>query len=131
MSNPERANTTMVNLLLGLDPMSLSRFPYIPVVNNLGILTAQDIGLHINPLEPVYCLPSVGSFIGGTSLPESLSAGCTVGRRRFCLWTSEQTEKSLWEAGSGWSPVPKRQGSLWKAASLPTACGQNRERSIG
>ncbi|WP_206811200.1 ASKHA domain-containing protein [Paradesulfitobacterium ferrireducens] len=59
------ANTTMVHLLLGLDPASLSRSPYIPVVNNPGILTAQDIGLHINPLAPVYCLPSVGSFIGG------------------------------------------------------------------
>jgi len=40
MSNPERVNTTMVHLLLGLDPTSLSRSPYIPVVNNPGILTA-------------------------------------------------------------------------------------------
>lgn len=59
------ANTTMVHLLLGLDPMSISRAPYIPVVNAPGLLTAQDIGLVINPLAPVYCLPSVGSFIGG------------------------------------------------------------------
>ncbi|MDI6813038.1 MAG: ASKHA domain-containing protein [Desulfitobacteriaceae bacterium] len=59
------ANTTMVHLLLGLDPVSISRSPYIPVVNAPGILTAQDIGLGINPLAPVYCLPSVGSFIGG------------------------------------------------------------------
>lgn len=69
------ANTTMVHLLLGLDPVSISRSPYIPIVNNPGILTAAELGLQINPLAPVYCLPSVGSFIGGDIIAGVLVSG--------------------------------------------------------
>lgn len=59
------ANTTMIHLLLGLDPTSICRAPYTPVVNNPEIFLAQDINLGINPLAPIYCLPSVGSYVGG------------------------------------------------------------------
>ncbi|MGI6678498.1 MAG: ASKHA domain-containing protein [Dehalobacterium sp.] len=59
------ANTTMTHLLLGLNPASICRAPYIPMVNNPGIFTAGEIGLKIHPLAPVYCLPSVGSYLGG------------------------------------------------------------------
>lgn len=69
------ANTTMIHLLLGLDPASICRAPYIPVVNNPGILTAGEIGLKINPLAPVYCLPSVGSYIGGDIIAGILVSG--------------------------------------------------------
>jgi len=58
-------NTTMVHLLLGLDPSRICREPYSPVVNNPGFLRAQEIGLKINPLAILYCLPGVGSYVGG------------------------------------------------------------------
>lgn len=69
------ANTTMIHLLLGLDPASICRAPYIPVVNNPGIFQAQEIGLEVNPLAPVYCLPSVGSYIGGDIIAGILVSG--------------------------------------------------------
>lgn len=59
------ANTTMIHLLLGLDPASICRAPYTPVVNNPGLIPAEEIGLDIHPLAPVYCLPSIGSYLGG------------------------------------------------------------------
>lgn len=69
------ANTTMIHLLLGLDPTSLCRAPYIPVVNNPGIFQAKEIGLDVNPFAPAYCLPSVGSYIGGDIIAGILVSG--------------------------------------------------------
>lgn len=69
------ANTTMIHLLLGLDPASICRAPYVPVVNNPGLITAAEIGLEISPLAPVYCLPSIGSFLGGDVIGGILVSG--------------------------------------------------------
>lgn len=62
------ANTTMVHLLLGLDPSSICMAPYAPVVNNPGILEAAELGITLNPHVPVYILPGVGSYVGGDVL---------------------------------------------------------------
>lgn len=69
------ANTTMVHLLLGLDPASLCRAPYTPAVNNPGLIPAGEIGLDIHPLAPVYCLPSIGSYLGGDVIGGILVSG--------------------------------------------------------
>lgn len=69
------ANTTMIHLLLGLDPSSICRVPYTPIVNNPGIIDAGEIGLDIHPLAPVYCLPSIGSYLGGDVIGGVLVSG--------------------------------------------------------
>lgn len=69
------ANTTMIHLLLGLDPASICRAPYTPVVNNPGLIPAREIGLDIHPLAPVYCLPSIGSYLGGDVIGGILVSG--------------------------------------------------------
>jgi len=69
------ANTTMIHLLLGLDPASICRAPYTPVVNNPGLISAGEIGLDIHPLAPVYCLPSIGSYLGGDVIGGILVSG--------------------------------------------------------
>jgi uncharacterized 2Fe-2S/4Fe-4S cluster protein (DUF4445 family) len=69
------ANTTMIHLLLGIDPASLCRDPYTPVVNNPGLIPAGEIGLIVHPLAPVYCLPSIGSYLGGDVIGGILVSG--------------------------------------------------------
>lgn len=69
------ANTTMIHLLLGLDPSSICRAPYTPVVNNPEFFLAKDINLNVNPLAPIYCLPSVGSYVGGDIIAGILVSG--------------------------------------------------------
>lgn len=68
-------NTTMIHLLLGLSPENICMAPYTPVVNNPGFLPAGEIGLDINPAAPVYCLPSVGSYVGGDAVAGVLVSG--------------------------------------------------------
>ncbi len=57
-------NTTMVHLFLGLPPASIRLTPYIPTVNQPPVYTAGELGLDLNPLASVDCLPGVASYVG-------------------------------------------------------------------
>jgi uncharacterized 2Fe-2S/4Fe-4S cluster protein (DUF4445 family) len=67
-------NTTMTHLFLGLNPASLCREPYIPMVNALDFLTAEELGLTLHPRAIVYVFPNVGSYLGGDVLAGILHA---------------------------------------------------------
>lgn len=69
------ANTAMVHLLLGLDPSRICMEPYIPVVNLPGCVNASEPGLAVNPKAPLYCLPGVGSYVGGDITSGILASG--------------------------------------------------------
>ncbi|MGB9903897.1 MAG: ASKHA domain-containing protein [Desulfotomaculales bacterium] len=69
------ANTAMTHFLLGLDPSRLCLAPYTPVANRPGFLSAQALGIGINPRAVVYCLPSVGSYLGGDVVGGILTSG--------------------------------------------------------
>ncbi|MFA7468703.1 MAG: ASKHA domain-containing protein, partial [Desulfotomaculaceae bacterium] len=69
------ANTTMVHLLLGLDPGRICMAPYTPMVNRPGYIKASEIGLTVNPEAPLYCLPGVGSYVGGDIIGGVLASG--------------------------------------------------------
>lgn len=58
-------NTTMSHLLLGLKPEYIRLDPYVPTVSQFPYLTAQQIGIEINPDSWVYLSPCVGSYVGG------------------------------------------------------------------
>ncbi len=68
-------NTTMVHLLLGLNPYHICREPYIPLVNAPDPLAASEIGLAVHPLAPVWVLPSTGSYFGGDLISGILASG--------------------------------------------------------
>ncbi len=58
-------NTTMMHLLLGINPEYLRLDPYTPACMNPGVFRAADIGLRIHPAARVYFSPAVGSYVGG------------------------------------------------------------------
>jgi uncharacterized 2Fe-2S/4Fe-4S cluster protein (DUF4445 family) len=58
-------NTTMTHLALGLPPRYIRESPYVPTVNSVPELRAQEIGLDIDPLAIVAFAPGVGSYVGG------------------------------------------------------------------
>jgi uncharacterized 2Fe-2S/4Fe-4S cluster protein (DUF4445 family) len=58
-------NTTMMHLLLGLDPEYIRLAPYTPTINQPPRLRARELGLDVYPLAPVVIAPSVGSYVGG------------------------------------------------------------------
>ena len=67
-------NTVMIYLLTGSDPSVLelvnANVPRQPV-----IMKAQDLGLPVNPLSYVYCLPNVSRFVGGDAVGDIVVSG--------------------------------------------------------
>jgi uncharacterized 2Fe-2S/4Fe-4S cluster protein (DUF4445 family) len=68
-------NTTMTHIFLGLDPKYIREEPYIPTMTVPPRVNAGDLGLAINPNASVYCMPAVGSYVGGDITSGVLSSG--------------------------------------------------------
>jgi uncharacterized 2Fe-2S/4Fe-4S cluster protein (DUF4445 family) len=58
-------NTTMIHLLLRVDPMYLRRSPYVPTANFVPVIRAAEAGIKINPRGLLGCVPGVSSYVGG------------------------------------------------------------------
>ena len=57
-------NTTMIQLFLAIDPRTIREMPFIPTISQPLPVTAEEIGLNINPQATVDCLPVVGAYVG-------------------------------------------------------------------
>jgi len=57
-------NTTMMHLLLRIDPTFIRKEPYVPTANFLPISRAADAGIQINPHGLLYCISGVASYVG-------------------------------------------------------------------
>ncbi len=68
-------NTTMVHLLLGLDPSQIRREPYIPACTSPPPIRAAEVGIKINPRGLLYTLPSISGWVGGDITAGILATG--------------------------------------------------------
>ncbi len=68
-------NTTMIHLLLRVDPTYIRREPYVPTLNFVPVLRASEAELRINPRGLLACLPGVASYVGGDVTAGVISSG--------------------------------------------------------
>ncbi len=68
-------NTTMVHLLLRIEPRYIRRAPYIPCITDFPILKAGEIGLRADPTAAVYIMPGPAGYVGGDIVAGVLYAG--------------------------------------------------------
>jgi uncharacterized 2Fe-2S/4Fe-4S cluster protein (DUF4445 family) len=61
-------NPTMTHILAGFHPNCIGMAPYIPVVQNLPVFKASELGIKVKPSVPVYLFPMVSGFIGGDTM---------------------------------------------------------------
>lgn len=61
-------NTTMIYLLLGLDPAPIRLESAIPVLTRYPLIFAREVRLPLNPRTPVAFAPGIGSYVGGDVL---------------------------------------------------------------
>ncbi len=57
-------NTTMLHILLGVNPQPLAFVPFTPVFTEEKILKASELNLDCNPRGEVKVLPSLSAYIG-------------------------------------------------------------------
>ncbi len=68
-------NTTMIHLLLGLDPSGIRIEPYIPTAVAPPVIRAAEVGVKINPRGLLGCVPSVACYVGGDVVAGVLVSG--------------------------------------------------------
>jgi len=68
-------NTTMIHLLLGLDPKRIRYEPYVPVTSMPPVLRSKQLGLSGNEQALVYCVPGRAGFVGGDITADIVASG--------------------------------------------------------
>lgn len=68
-------NTTMIHILLEIDPSHIRKEPYVPTVIFTPVIRASEIGIHIKPRGLLYCLPGISSYVGADTTAGVLSTG--------------------------------------------------------
>jgi len=68
-------NTTMIHLLLKIDPKYIRQEPYVPVANVVPQVRAADAGIKIAPHGVLFCTPGVSSYVGGDITAGVLACG--------------------------------------------------------
>jgi uncharacterized 2Fe-2S/4Fe-4S cluster protein (DUF4445 family) len=68
-------NTTMVHLLMRIDPSFIRRDPYVPTANSISAMRAGEVGIKINPRGILSCVPGISSWVGGDVTAGVLSTG--------------------------------------------------------
>lgn len=69
-------NTTMIHLLLGIDPGYIRQDPYIPTVSTIPhYLKASEIGIKVNKNAYLSGLPAIAGFVGSDITAGILATG--------------------------------------------------------
>lgn len=68
-------NTTMIHLLLRVDPTYIRREPYAPTANFVPVVRAYEAGIKINPRGLLACVPGIASYVGGDITAGVLACG--------------------------------------------------------
>ena len=61
-------NTTMQQILCGVDPSPLGELPFVPAFRQSVQMEAADLGLPVNREANVYVFPQIGGFVGGDTV---------------------------------------------------------------
>lgn len=68
-------NTTMMHLLLRVDPTHIRREPYVSTANFVPIIRAAEAGIKIHPRGLLACIPGVSTYVGGDIVAGTVACG--------------------------------------------------------
>ncbi|MBN1353080.1 MAG: DUF4445 domain-containing protein [Candidatus Omnitrophica bacterium] len=68
-------NTTMIHLLLKIDPSYIRREPYVSTANFIPVIRAAESGIKIHPRGLLACIPGVSTYVGGDIVAGALACG--------------------------------------------------------
>ena len=68
-------NTTMIHLLLRVDPRHIRKEPYVATANFVPVIRAAEAGIKIHPRGLLSCIPGVSSYVGGDIVAGTVACG--------------------------------------------------------
>jgi len=94
-------NTTMLHLLLGLDPKHIRLAPYTPVANFIPKVRANDLGIEVIEYVYLYALPLVASYVGGDIVSGIVGSG-VYQRKKLTFYMDIGTNGEIVIGNSDW-----------------------------
>ena len=111
-------NTTMTQLLLGLDPKYIREDPYVPTANFIPPVRAVHLGINIGEHVHVYTFPMVASYVGGDIVAGILGSGIFQ-RERLTLYLDIGTNGEIVLGNKDWlASVSCSAGPAFEGAGI-------------
>ena len=97
-------NTTMIQILLGLDPKYVRLSPYTPVANFIPPVKANSLGIKVGGHVYLFTFPLVASYVGGDIISGILGSG-VYQRKKLTLYIDIGTNGEVVIGNSDWMVV--------------------------
>jgi uncharacterized 2Fe-2S/4Fe-4S cluster protein (DUF4445 family) len=94
-------NTTMQQLLLGLDPKYIRLAPYVPTAGFLPMVKACTLGINVADYVNLYVFPSISSYVGGDIISGVAAAGVQQ-RQKLTFYMDIGTNGEIVIGNSEW-----------------------------
>jgi len=94
-------NTTMMHILLGLDPKYIRLAPYTPVANFFPPVKAKSLGIEVSDHAYLFAFPLIASYIGGDIVSGVVGSG-VYQRKRLTLFIDIGTNGEVVIGNSDW-----------------------------
>jgi len=94
-------NTTMTQILLGLDPKYIRLMPYTPVANFFPPVRANSLGIKVGKQVYLFTFPSVASYVGGDIVSGIVGAG-VYQRKNLTFYMDVGTNGEIVIGNSDW-----------------------------
>lgn len=94
-------NTTMTQILLGLDPKYIRLAPYTPVANFFPPVRANSLGIKVGRPVYLFTFPTVASYVGGDIVSGIVGAG-VYQRKNLTFYMDIGTNGEIVVGNSDW-----------------------------
>jgi len=94
-------NTTMTQILLGLDPKHIRLAPYTPVANFIPPIEANSLGIKVNKQVYLFTFPLVASYVGGDIVSGIVGSG-VYQKKTLTLFADLGTNGEIVIGNSDW-----------------------------
>jgi uncharacterized 2Fe-2S/4Fe-4S cluster protein (DUF4445 family) len=94
-------NTTMTQILLGLDPKYIRLAPYTPVASFFPPVKAKSLGINVGEQVYLFAFPSVASYVGGDIVSGIVGSG-VYQRQELTLYVDIGTNGEIVIGNSDW-----------------------------
>jgi uncharacterized 2Fe-2S/4Fe-4S cluster protein (DUF4445 family) len=94
-------NTTMTQILLGLDPKYIRLAPYTPAANFFPPVQASSLGIKVSDHASLFTFPAVASYVGGDIVSGIVGAGVHQ-RKTLTLFIDIGTNGEIVIGNSDW-----------------------------
>ena len=78
-------NTTMMHLLLRVDPTHIRREPYVSTANFVPVIRSAEAGIKVHPRGLLACIPGVSTYVGGDIVAGTVASGINNEKRLTLL----------------------------------------------